>query len=57
MSNEIKNYNKSEIDSIKEILLNNYIKLETLNGKNIEFEIENIIVSLTTTNNQKNDLN
>ena len=58
-SNEIQNYyyNKSEIDFVKEIILNNFAKLDELNGKDMEMEIDNIIISLTTTKNQKNNLN
>ena len=53
-SNEIKtNVTKSEIENFKKILINNYKKLEYLNGKDIEMEIQNIIITLTTTDNQK----
>ena len=57
LDNEIKNYSKEDIENIKKILLNNYLQLEKLSGKNIEFEVENILISLTSTNNQKNNLN
>jgi len=58
MSNEIHNFNnKSEIENIKEILLNSFESLKSLKGEDIEFEVENIIISLTNTHNQKNNIN
>ena len=58
MSKVIYNFNnKSEIENIKEILLNSFESLQSLNGEAIEFEIENIIISLTNTHNQRNNVN
>ena len=58
ISNEIESYNnKSNINYIKEILLNNFERLDKLYGEDIEIKIENIIMTLTTTEIQKNPLN
>ena len=58
IGNEIESYNnKSEINYIKEILLNNFERLDKLYGEDIEIKIENIIMTLTTTKIQKNPLN
>ena len=58
MNSEIHNFNnKSEIENIKEILLNSFESLQSLNGEAIEFVIENIIISLTNTHNQRNIVN
>ena len=50
--------NKSEMETIKENLINNFNKTEILNGKDKEEVVgENIIITLTTTENQRNNMN
>ena len=53
----LKKENQSEIEIIKENLINKFNKTEILNGNDEEITLENIIITLTTTDNQKNNLN
>ena len=57
IDNKIQNFiNKSEIEEVKKILLNNFERLDTKPGEDIEVQVENAIIILTTTKNQKNNL-
>ena len=49
--------NKTEFDMIKENLLKQYKETQIIKGEDIETEIENILITLTTTDNQKNEIN
>ena len=51
--------NKSKFENILEYILNNYNKTDILNGNDLEFEVEELdmFFSLTTPNNQKNNIN
>ena len=54
-NNNIKN--KSEIETAKENIINNFNKTEILNGKDKEEVVgENVVITLTTTENQRNNI-
>ena len=57
ISNQYKNcYSSLDYYSLIDSMLKNYNKTDLLSGSDIEFEIENVILSLTTTDNQKNNV-
>ena len=61
ISNKIQSYNyiqnKTEIENIKENLVNHYNRLDRFYEEDNEVELENILITLTKTSNQKNNIN
>ena len=54
ITNEIMN-NKSEIETEKEKIFNNCNKTDILEGNDKEKQIDNVKITLTTVDNQKNN--